>query len=675
MGYTEGMKARVLLLDDDPAFGARLGALLEARDIVLVTADGPADAAFLADAEKLGFFVVGGPFDAARRDLVAELARGHADVPLALLIAADGEDEAACALARAFRVNLLLRRPVLAEELAHRIARVLVLSGGEDPSADPGLEGTEPDTREIAELRKSYAGKIPELFAEVARQLLAAQATADADALQEGRRIAHALTGTAGSLGLTLPSAVAASMEQALRELLAVREIGSHAASQDARRDRPAAEASLEPGAERPADPEHSITTQILLVDDDPESLASIVEMGRENLIHVHTATSGAGALAVAAAKPIEAAIIEVYLASGENPFEIAQKLRSMAGLEDLPLAFLSADSSIPTRIAAAHAGASQFLDKPVTASAFAAAVRHLTPLETARRPRVLVVDDDPDFLRLIKAFLSGEGMLVETLSDPTRVLDIMHVARPDVILVDVVMPEISGFDVCRVLRSTEQWRELPVLFLTVHSSKSVLRRCYEAGGDDYIEKPVLKQELLARIGVRLDRLRLFRERADRDGLTGLPTRRAFVEQLRIRLSEAGRHKKPLSLCLIDLDHFKQVNDTHGHLAGDRVLAAFGRLLGTRFRSMDIRGRWGGEEFVVGFFGEEPDTARMIIGRVQEEFAAMTFTGDRAEPFQLTFSAGISCCPRDGRTFEELFPVADGKLYESKHRGRNRIES
>ena len=209
---------------------------------------------------------------------------------------------------------------------------------------------------------------------------------------------------------------------------------------------------------------------------------------------------------------------------------------------------------------------------------------------------------------------------------------------------------------------------------MTVQTSNEVLLKCYQAGGDDYIEKPILREELLARINVRLERVRLYRERADRDGLTGLLTRRAFIERFKVQLAEGSRYKKPVSICLMDLDHFKMINDTYGHLAGDRVLARFGRLLGSRFRTMDARCRWGGEEFAVAFYGEGSRTARMILNRVHEEFREMTFAGDHGDEFQATFSAGIASFPRAGLSLEDIFPVADEKLYAAKQNGRDRIE-
>jgi diguanylate cyclase (GGDEF)-like protein len=185
----------------------------------------------------------------------------------------------------------------------------------------------------------------------------------------------------------------------------------------------------------------------------------------------------------------------------------------------------------------------------------------------------------------------------------------------------------------------------------------------------------VLKEELRARVHARLERARLSRERTERDALTGLMLRRPFVEAVGTRLSEARRGDKPLALCFLDVDHFKKVNDQHGHLAGDRVLMRLGRLLGARFRREDLRARWGGEEFVVALLGESAESAKEILSRTAEELSGMTFEGDGGETFHVTFSAGLAVAPADGTTLDELLRVADARLYRAKENGRNRIEA
>jgi diguanylate cyclase (GGDEF)-like protein len=156
--------------------------------------------------------------------------------------------------------------------------------------------------------------------------------------------------------------------------------------------------------------------------------------------------------------------------------------------------------------------------------------------------------------------------------------------------------------------------------------------------------------------------------------MTGLLNRRAFLELVQMRVAESRRSGKPLSLALIDIDRFKEINDTHGHLAGDRVLTRFGNLLSSRFRTSDVRGRWGGDEFVVAFYGEDAATAKMIIGRVQDEVRGMAFTGDHGEQFRMTFSAGISVFPEHGADIEAIFRDVDAKLYRAKAAGRDAIE-
>jgi len=144
---------------------------------------------------------------------------------------------------------------------------------------------------------------------------------------------------------------------------------------------------------------------------------------------------------------------------------------------------------------------------------------------------------------------------------------------------------------------------------------------------------------------------------------------------VRTRLAEAQRKGTPLALCFLDVDHFKQVNDRYGHLSGDRVLTRLGRLLEARFRREDLRGRWGGEEFVVALLGETAANAKEIVARTAAELAGMTFEGDTGESFQVTFSAGIATTPGDGGTLEELLKTADARLSRAKANGRNRIET
>jgi diguanylate cyclase (GGDEF)-like protein len=289
------------------------------------------------------------------------------------------------------------------------------------------------------------------------------------------------------------------------------------------------------------------------------------------------------------------------------------------------------------------------------------------------KNPKILLVDDDEYFRQHIKSILESEQMEITELSDPGRILETLDFFNPDLLLLDVQMPGITGWDACRMIRSIPRWKNLPVLFLTGESTPSARVECFKAGGDDYIQKPCFKEELLARISLRLERIRLFNERANKDPLTGLLNRRAFLEQVKLKMEQCSRVNRPLSVCIMDLDKFKHVNDTYGHLAGDKVLSAAGKLLLSRFRTVDIRGRWGGEEFAIVFYNEDAETSKKLMNTVLRSFRQITFQGDDNTNFNVSFSAGIAGYPRDGQTFEELFKVADSCLYKAKEAGRNCI--
>lgn len=162
-------------------------------------------------------------------------------------------------------------------------------------------------------------------------------------------------------------------------------------------------------------------------------------------------------------------------------------------------------------------------------------------------------------------------------------------------------------------------------------------------------------------------------ESASRDALTQIYNKRFFVERLHSEHAFSIRHKAALSLVMFDIDHFKRINDSHGHAAGDEVLATIGALFNSRFRQEDLRGRWGGEEFVVAFFDEWSESARQVLSRASAELASLEFSGAKGKTFSCTMSAGIAAFPVDGQNLDELFRAADARLYHAKASGRNRI--
>ncbi len=351
----------------------------------------------------------------------------------------------------------------------------------------------------------------------------------------------------------------------------------------------------------------------------------------------------------------------------------LVRSLRREVG-DSLPIAYISNHQQVSDRLEGVHAGVSLFLGEGVGVDLLSQSLRQLQSLNTRGSARVLVIDDDESQLAdHVTRELAMSAFQVSCLTAPLRVLELLSEVQTDLLVIHADMAGLGGFEVCRTLRATPEWQSLPIVLMGERADDDMRVAAYRAGADDYLSRRADRAVLKTCLESRLERSRLIQDRADRDGLTGLLLRRAFNDALQSRLAAARRQGQPVSVCLIDLDHFKSVNDTYGHIAGDRVLASMGRLLSSSFRVEDLRGRWGGEEFVVAFSGEGAESARVILERARREFVRFYFDGEHGERFQSTFSAGVATFPEHGQTIEDLFKVADERLYKVKESGRNRV--
>ncbi|HEV2771074.1 MAG TPA: response regulator [Solirubrobacteraceae bacterium] len=290
----------------------------------------------------------------------------------------------------------------------------------------------------------------------------------------------------------------------------------------------------------------------------------------------------------------------------------------------------------------------------------------------SADATRVLVVDDDVAVLSAVETLLSAHGVEATTLDDPLGLWGALEALDPDLVVLDVDMPAVSGIELCRVIRNEPRWSRLPVLFLTARTDPDTVQAVFAAGADDYVPKPVLAPELLTRITNRVERVALYRSLSDIDALTGVATRRTATERLERMLSLA-RRGQALALAVIDLDHFKQVNDEHGHAAGDRVLQRVGALLQATFRGEDIVARWGGEEFAVGLSASGTEDAARRLEHTLEVLRRERFAAADGRSFTVTFTAGVAGHPGDAEDLQGLFAAADAALYQAKNAGRDRV--
>ena len=295
-------------------------------------------------------------------------------------------------------------------------------------------------------------------------------------------------------------------------------------------------------------------------------------------------------------------------------------------------------------------------------------------------RAVVLVADDSPTVRALVRFALEDAGHQVLEAGDGAQALAVLADAAVDVVLLDVEMPVMDGYQTVAALKADPHTADVPVVFLTARTGSDDVVRGLRLGGHDYLRKPPDPAELLARVGAaarvkalqdelrrRLDELDLV---SRTDALTGLHNRRHVQEHLSTYAAAARRHGHPLAVLLVDVDHFKQVNDTVGHAGGDLVLRAVAGALAGAVRTEDLVGRWGGEEFLLVLPHTGPEAARVLAERLRATVAALEVeVGGRPVPVTVSVGGAGAVGPAEG----DLLILADGQLYAAKDAGRDRV--
>ncbi|HEX6251715.1 MAG TPA: diguanylate cyclase [Gemmatimonadaceae bacterium] len=305
-------------------------------------------------------------------------------------------------------------------------------------------------------------------------------------------------------------------------------------------------------------------------------------------------------------------------------------------------------------------------------------------------RKRILVVDDHADNVEVLRARLDAKGYDVATASGGEEALKSVAASAPDLILLDVMMPQVDGKEVARRIKSDHRLPFIPIIMQTALDSTQDRVEGLDAGADDYITKPINFSELEARIRSMLrikalqddleqrereleDMNQRLRKMAETDGLTGVDNRRYLEERLHEMLEHSTRLQEPLVCVMCDIDHFKSVNDTHGHQAGDAVLKEFAGLLRDHAREIDRVGRYGGEEFVILLPGTVMDEGVTFAERLRHAVESHTFRFGGGT-VRRTMSCGVAVWPHtDLRREDDLLRAADDALYAAKELGRNRV--
>jgi diguanylate cyclase (GGDEF)-like protein len=379
----------------------------------------------------------------------------------------------------------------------------------------------------------------------------------------------------------------------------------------------------------------------------------------------------GADVVAAVERQQPQLVILDVDLQEGaQSGITTAALLRDRYG-EGLPIIFTASSTDFSLRLAAVRAGGRGYFTRPIDIGLLIDHIDQMTQRLHSEPYTVLIVDDSPLMAEVYALALRTAGMHVVPTTDPMQVSNLLAELQPDLILLDMYMPDCNGQELAAVIRQQPEYHSIPIVFLSGETDRAAQLAALARGGDDFLTKPINLDHLVAAVSSRIQRARTMRSLMVRDSLTGLFNHSVTHELLMREIARAQRLSQPLSVILIDIDHFKQVNDQYGHQVGDRVLKSLARLLRQRLRATDIVGRYGGEEFLIVMPDTRASNAAMVINSLRERFAHIEHQRE-GDPLRVTFSAGVAEWST-GLDAGALIEKADAALYQAKQNGRNQV--
>lgn len=451
------------------------------------------------------------------------------------------------------------------------------------------------------------------------------------------------------------------------------------------------------------------MTARVLVVDDMPANVKLLEAKLMQEYYEVITASSGQEAIDKAHSESPDIILLDVMMPEMDG-FEVCRKLRADPETAHIPVIMVTALSDRADRIDGLEAGADDFLTKPVNDMELFARVKSLVRLKvmidelrlrgqtgvqfgldaagegvSIRDAKILIIDDDVIQARQLSEKLSVVNRAVKVQGNVENALAECANSDYDLILVSTQMEDVDGLRVCSQLRSNEQTRNVSIIVLVEEEDTHLLLKALELGVNDYIIMPVDVNELVARVKTQVKRKRYqdalrtnyktSLSLAVTDGLTGLYNRRYMDTHLENMMKECLENSKSLSVMIMDIDHFKLVNDTHGHDVGDEIIKQFADRISANLRPADLAVRYGGEEFVVIMPGTDLENAQIVADRMRERIANVPFEVNTAEgKLTKTCSIGVTSLNRaGGDTPASLLKRSDNALYGAKEGGRDKV--
>ncbi|HXJ96405.1 MAG TPA: response regulator [Terriglobia bacterium] len=610
-------------------------------------------------------------------ELLAELRGEFPDISVIYCLHPDADGKLVRRLIRELGVEELLFHPVDGDSLATAVAVVLGLS------YEPGADAAIAKSGESA-ARGALQGKLAEIWTRTRERVLERLEVLDqaSVALLEGKlsaalreqaeSAAHKLAGLLGTFGLSAGSRFARELELSLRKVELTSEIRARRFSECVAALRLEVDGSQDLRLAAEATPSKYGPDVALVVTEDSDWAMLLCDEASARGRRWEPVPGLPAALAALQEVTPAAVLVDIDTASCNS--DTLEFLSTLAGHKPpVPAVILTSGGTLMDRVEVARRGGRGFVPKSLPLGEIVEAVDGLLSRLEAARPRVLAVDDDPNVLAILEALLQPLGIQVTGLSDPLRFWDVLEGSPPDLLLLDIQMPSVSGIELCHVVRNDPRWAGIPVIFLTAAKDATTTHRVFASGADDFVAKPIVGPELVTRITNRLERTRLLRNLAEVDPLSGLDNRMKSRRTLEDFLDLAGRHGQPMGLAKFGVDGLERINEDHGHAAGDAIVRELGRRLRKEFRSEEIAARWAGNKFVVGMYGLDRQATLQRLAPVCRSFAQHAFVNGTGAEFHVTLSGGVAAYPEDGSNLEGLRRAAAEARERAQAAGGNRL--
>ncbi|MFZ5844372.1 MAG: diguanylate cyclase [Pseudomonadota bacterium] len=521
--------------------------------------------------------------------------------------------------------------------------------------------------QQLQEFREQFARQLPERC-NVLSKIFARASVGDEAARAELQRALHSLVGAGGTFGFPQISQQARHLEQQVRDgpLPAALEFQAQLRSMMALAQLPHPAAAVAPAAAELS----TLPRELVYLAQDGAHSSELLSQLQKFQLQVHRVVDTAALQRLFGERP-EQAFLVIVDCQAALPFDCPLFASTNAiDWQRHVLLLVSTRRDFTLRLQAAKLGARAVLAKPLNLPDLLEVLERPEFDQQAAPYRVLIVDDDLSVASYHAAVLRSAGMKVEICSDVLRVDIVVQDFAPELILLDLYMPGWDGPDIARALRMDNQSLGVPLVFLSSEANRAVQLGAMRDGGDDFLVKPIQPTHLIESVQIRARRYRELRNAMLTDPLTHVLNRRALMVGVEREFARARRLQVPLSAAVIDIDRFKQVNDSQGHQVGDTVLKGLTQLLRQRLRKSDLIGRLGGEEFLVVLPETDLTTAWALLDDIREQFSSFDFIGVNGR-LHVTFSAGIS--EWRGHSATVWLAEMDERLYAAKSGGRNRI--